>query len=396
MKKRVLFYCQSLLGIGHFIRSRELIIALRDFEVCFVYGGEIVPGFEFPDGVKVVYLPAVKSDEAFSDLHVVDGVLTLEEVKSQRKAILLNTFDLFAPDALIIELFPFGRKHLSFELLPLLEHARAVNPAIKVICSLRDILVSRADQVRYESKVCELMNQYFDLLLIHADPQWQRLEESFGSVEQINCAIQYTGYVARQPHSVPDNQANEMAKPPPLILVSIGGGRVGHELVECAIAASSILAIPHLMHIITGPHIPGEELNRLQNQAAGSPQVTIQHYTTDFMTWLQRSDLSISLAGYNTCMDILSVGARALLYPFTGQKNDEQTKRALKLNQAGLVELLAVQSLTPQLLALEVERCLMLPRRVRSRVIDLSGAERTAQLLADLLENKLSNEAESL
>lgn len=396
MKKRVLFYCQSLLGIGHFIRSRELIIALRDFDVCFVYGGEIVPGFEFPAGVEVVYLPAVKSDEAFSDLHVVDSALSLEEVKAQRKATLLTTFDRFAPDALIIELFPFGRKHLSFELLPLLEHARTANPCLKVVCSLRDILVSRADQVRYEARVCDLMNQYFDLLLIHADPRWQQLEETFGSVSEINCAIRYTGYVARQRQIVPDNATDKVAESPPLILVSIGGGRVGHELIECAIAASQHLTMPHRMHVIAGPHIPAEQLGGLRHQAANYSQVTIQHYTTDFLAWLLRADLSISLAGYNTCMDILSVSARALVHPFTGQNNDEQTRRALKLSQAGLVELLSVQPLTPEYLASEIERCLLTPRRIPKQTIDLKGAERAARLLADLLEGGAANEADGV
>ena len=80
-----MFYCQSLLGIGHFIRSRELLFALRDFEVCFLYGGEAVPGFDWPDWVNVIYLPALRSDTAFEQLYVVGGQGSLEEVKARRK-----------------------------------------------------------------------------------------------------------------------------------------------------------------------------------------------------------------------------------------------------------------------------------------------------------------------
>src|SRR5262245_25625413 len=167
MKKRALFYCQSLLGIGHFIRSREIMLALKEFDVCFLYGGEAVPGFELPTWVEVVYLPALKSDETFQVLQVVDGALSLEETKARREAIILSTFDRFEPDVLIIELFPFGRKKFSFELLPLIQHARATRRTVKVVCSLRDILVRKRDQARYESEVCALMNQYFDLLLVH-------------------------------------------------------------------------------------------------------------------------------------------------------------------------------------------------------------------------------------
>src|SRR6476659_1541564 len=132
MKKRVLFYCQSWLGIGHFIMGRELLCALRDFEVCFLYGGEVVPGFELPEWVEVVYLPALRSDAAFEKLYVVDSQESLPEVKARRKELLLATFDRFAPDILLIELFPFGRKKFNFELLPLLSHARTTRPDTKI------------------------------------------------------------------------------------------------------------------------------------------------------------------------------------------------------------------------------------------------------------------------
>lgn len=399
MKKKLLFYCQSLLGIGHFIRSRELVLALRDFDVCFVYGGEFVPGFELPAEVEVVYLSALKSDEAFSALHVVDGALSLEGTQAQRKAILLSTFDRFAPDILVIELFPFGRKHLSFELMPLLEHARATRPQIKVVCSLRDILVRRRNQASYEAEVCALMNQYFDLLLIHADPQWQRLEETFASLPQITCALSYTGYVARQPQAEVDERAGKGDSAAPLILVSIGGGRVGHELIECALAAERRLTVPHSMHVIAGPHIPKEQLRRIEQQAADQPNVTIQHYATELLSWMERADLSISLAGYNTCMEILSAGVRALVYPFTGHGNDEQTLRASKLQASGLIRRLDPQNLNPEFLAAEIERSLALPRPTSARAIDLQGAANTARLLAQWLEalrcqDEESNEAD--
>ncbi|MFN7999860.1 MAG: hypothetical protein U0X75_02455 [Acidobacteriota bacterium] len=90
------------------------------------------------------------------------------------------------------------------------------------------------------------MNQYFDLLLIHADPQWQRLEETFASVSEIRCAVAYTGYVARQSLHRRDNQEVKDKQEPALLVVSIGGGRVGHELIDCAIeAATSFVAVSH-------------------------------------------------------------------------------------------------------------------------------------------------------
>lgn len=380
MKKRVLFYCQSLLGIGHFIRSRELLFALRDFEVCFLYGGEAVPGFNWPDWVEVVYLPALRSDTAFENLYVVGSQTSLEEVQAQRKELLLATFDRFSPDILLIELFPFGRKKFNFELLPLLKRARETRPELKIVCSLRDILVRRASQAKYEAEVCQRMNQFFDLLLVHADPRVQLLEETFGSVAQLRCQIRYTGYVAQPPQlSSATKDATE-----PLILVSIGGGRVGHELIDCALAASPLLPFAHRLQIFTGPHIPEDQFARLQTLAAALPNAELQHHTTKFPAWLRQSALSISMAGYNTCMDILAAQARSLVYPFTEHDNDEQTRRARKLEQLGFVTMLEPERLSPEFLASEITRLLIATTAPPTPPIDLRGADRTAELLTEL------------
>lgn len=385
MKKRVLFYCQSVLGIGHFIRSRELVLALRDFEVCFVYGGEVVPGHELPAEVEMIHLPALISDEAFRALHAPDGESDPEEVKTRRREMLLAAFDRFRPDALIIELFPFGRKQFSFELLPLLERARANRPQTKVVCSLRDILVRRHDQDRYEERVCEWMNRYFDMLLIHSDPQWQRLEETFESLEKIDCRIEYTGYVARR--FDPGAEAESGCEPlaPPLILASLGGGRVGHELIDAVLAAEPHLTSPHRLHIVAGAHVPEPVYRRFERQAAHLPQVTLERHTPAFPALLHRAALSISLAGYNTCMDLLSARVPALVYPFTGAGDDEQERRARRLEQHGLVRVLDARRLDPASLAAEIERGLALPRIAPPSSLQMNGAERSARLLAELL-----------
>src|SRR5262245_11804046 len=292
MKKRVLFYCQSLLGIGHYIRSRELLFALRDFDVRFLYGGEFVPGFELPAWVEVVYLPAIKSDARFQQLYVVDSPESLPEIQARRTGLLRDAFDRFAPDVLLIELFPFGRWKFNFELLPLLDRARSTRPDIKIVCSLRDILVRRPDQARYESEVCALMNQYFDLLLIHADPRLQRLEETFGSVAGIDCPIRYTGYVAQPPRDRPEARDGNDS----LLLVSIGGGRVGSELIDCVLDADTRLVTRRRLHILTGPHMPAERFQSLQQRAAGRSHITLQRHKTEFLTWLRPAGHSISIA----------------------------------------------------------------------------------------------------
>src|SRR5207249_4068055 len=111
--KKIMFYCQHILGMGHLMRSMALVEGLKDFQVCFVNGGEMIPGFEFPSTVSVVHLPALKSDADFRHIETVSGQ-NLAETETARTQCLLDEFERFQPDALIIELFPFGRKKFGF------------------------------------------------------------------------------------------------------------------------------------------------------------------------------------------------------------------------------------------------------------------------------------------
>ena len=349
--KKVMFYCQHILGMGHLVRSREIVRGLLpEYQVCFINGGEVIKEFPFPAEVEVVNIPAVKTNTEFQGLQPVDTSLSLDEVKAMRLDKLMAVFDEFQPDLLIIELFPFGRRSFSFELIPLVEKAKA--SGTKIVSSLRDIVVTKQNQERHEEKVCRLMNQYFDMLLIHGDRQFVKLEESFSRVSDLNCQVHYTGYVT-QP--VPEIQEeNKLSLPKkPMILASVGGGRFGHELLRCLAQAALILeqALPHHIQMFTGPFMPEEVFKELQETVAGRTNITIDRYTSQFLAYMQQADLSISMSGYNTTMNILSTGVRAMILPFTGNNDQEQTIRAKKLEKLGRVKAISPDDLQPEKLA---------------------------------------------
>lgn len=146
-----------------------------------------------------------------------------------------------------------------------------------MICSLRDIVVTKQDQAKHEQKVCQLMNRYFDLLLVHGDPRFQPLEQTFSRVADLTCPVHYTGYVVQQPPPAPP-----AALPAgPLIVTSIGGGRFGHELIASTIGASGILQerLPHRFAIFCGPFMPEDTFERFQLLATSLPRTTVERYT---------------------------------------------------------------------------------------------------------------------
>lgn len=378
--KRVLFYCQHVLGMGHLVRSIEVVRGLDDFEVCFLNGGELVSGVDLPANVRVINLPVLQSDEEFREIHAASGE-DLEQVKTRRAAMLLETVADFRPDIVVIELFPFGRRKFAFELIPMLDEIRSHHTA-KIVCSLRDIVVSKQDRERYESKVRAILDKYFDLVLVHSDPEFQRLDESFLSAAEIRCAVQYTGFVVRRPEH--RQTAAESHSGTARIVASIGGGRVGSELLEAVMAASAQLepSLPHEVEIFTGPFLPEERFAELSGMAANQPSITLARFTPSLPLRLQQADLSISMAGYNTCMDVVVAGVPALLYPFTGGQNEEQTTRARKLQALGAAAMLDSDDLNAERLARKILSGLA--SKTSKIALDIDGVRKTAALLRNL------------
>lgn len=385
--KKLMFYCQHILGMGHLIRSMEIVRGLTDdFEVCFINGGEIVQGFQVPPSVQVINLPAIKTDTEFRELRAVDENLTIEAVQTLRQQQLLSALNAFQPDVLMIELFPFGRRRFSFELIPLVESARAQNA--KVVCSLRDIVVTKQDQTRHEAKICRLINQYFDQLLIHGDPSLHPLDESFSRINDLDCEVHYTGYVVQRPENNQLTIADQitLGKENPMILVSVGGGRFGHELLDCVVESAELLEheLPHSIQLFTGPFMPKEKFWELKYAAQDRTNLHVRRYTPNLLAYMAQADLSISMAGYNTTMNILTTGVRAMMLPFTGNDDKEQTMRVERLAQLGRVRRLHPEDLVPERFANAVLAQIQHPPTQLS--IDLDGVKQTAQFVTALLQ----------
>lgn len=382
--KRLMFYCQHILGMGHLVRSMEIVRGLTpDFQICFINGGEIIPEFEIPAGVEVVNLPAIKTDAEFQELQLVDTDLDFAQVQERRCQQLLQVFAQFQPDILMIELFPFGRRKFSFELIPLLEAVKDQGRKTQVVCSLRDIVVTKQNQAKHEQKVCQLINQYFDLVLVHGDPQFQPLETSFTRLADLACPVSYTGYVV-QPLP-PEKAAEKLNLPQPLILASVGGGRFGHDLLEAVVATAPRLAnqIPHTFQVFTGPFFPEEAFQQLQAQAEEMTNLRLARYTPDLLSYMQQADLSISMSGYNTTLNILTTGVRAMTMAFTGNQDQEQTIRAERLAELGVISLIQPEELAPEKFAEKIKACLQSsPTPIQ---FDFAGVSKTSQILHQLV-----------
>lgn len=373
--KRAFFYVQHLLGIGHIARASRIANAMANdgFDVTVVTGGLPVPGFP-AEGLKTIALPpVVASNAGFSGLADADGNPATEAFLASRRDMLLSAFRETTPDAVIIEAFPFGRRQMRFELLPLLDAIASVNPRPKLFSSVRDILQENRKPGRDEETV-KLVKDHFDAVLVHGDPDFVRLEDTFPLTADIADKVRYTGLVAPPPASDPTERFD--------IIASAGGGAVGLDLIRAARDAASSLPVSYRWLLISGPILPERDFAMLQHEAPAN--VTLVRFRKDFPSLLKGAKVSISQAGYNTVGDLLRTDCRAILIPFVAGGETEQTVRAERLKAMGLASILPETGLTAEHLASAVSEALARAPR-QAAALDLAGAETTAAIIRSML-----------
>lgn len=379
---RVLLYVQHLLGIGHLKRAATLARALdaAGLEVTLASGGFEVPGL-MPTEIRTIQLPpAAVLDHGFKVLVDETGKPIEDAWRRRRREALLRAWRAVDPHVLLIELFPFGRRQMRFELLPLLEAARSAAHPRLIVSSVRDVLGGGQRNPARQDEMLALFEQYFDHLLVHGDPRLISFEHTFRHAARIADRLHYTGYVVEAPvSSGEDSRAGEGE-----VIVSAGGGAVGQTLLETAVHARPFTRFAHrTWRLLTGINAGNAQYDSLAALAArsGDGHVIVERVRPDFTRMLANCLISVSQAGYNSIMEILQAGTRAVAVPWAGGAETEQTLRARLLAKRGLIELVEQDALSARTLAAAIDRAAQRPRG-SAQSVDLGGAHRSAALIA--------------
>lgn len=375
---RVFFYVQHLLGIGHIARASRVAGALAadGFDVTMVTGGTPVPGFP-GEGIRHIELPPIAvSDGSFSGLVDTAGEPVDDNFKDNRTGMLLGAYHGARPDIVLIEAFPFGRRQVRFELMPLLSAIEHSMERPLVMTSLRDILQERAKPGRDEETIT-LVKKHFDAVLVHGDPKFVRLEDTFPLADKISQRVIYTGLVAPAKPSLPQDRFD--------VVVSAGGGAVGSTLIRAALDAAPDIGRVKSWCLITGPNMPKADFEEISARAGDG--ISVFRFRKDFASLLSGARLSISQAGYNTVCDILQAKCRSLLIPFAAGGETEQGARASRLAKLGLAHVLEESAISPVSMAQAIDAALDLPEPDNIG-LDLDGARGTAKILRRLYEER--------
>ncbi len=378
---RVLIHVQHLLGIGHLRRAALLArgLAAAGLDVVVASGGMPVPRLDIGAARLVQLPPARSADETFKILLDEDDRPIDDAWRARRRDRLLALYEETQPDALVLEMFPFGRRALRFELIPLLDRARATTPRPKVFGSVRDILIHRPRADR-EAEFLETVRTRFDRILVHGDPRLLALDATFPLAREIAGKLAYTGYLVEAPAA--RGSADGPGKDE--VLVSVGGGAVGEDLLRIAVAARPLTVLKDTTwRLLLGGNLPPSLMGELK--ALAPADVVVEPARPDFVEMLGRCRLSISQAGYNTLMELMAVGSRGVVVPFARGAETEQTQRAELLASRGLVDTVAEAGLTPERLAEAVNRAAARPKMTPG-AIDLGGLAKSVALIRDAID----------
>jgi predicted glycosyltransferase len=295
------------------------------------------------------------------------GLAPSPALMDARRAAVLRSFEAFAPDCVITETFPFGRRLLQAELTALVDRVKNSGRRVMLVSSVRDVVQRPRKGSRAEAMVA-FAAQNYDAVLVHSDPSVMEVEASFPEMSLVRPLVRYTGYVCRGVRaSQPERHE---------VLVSAGGGAVGKRLipiVEEARQHSTLKDRPWT--IVMGPLSDGA--------VSSSDGVTRVRSLPDFPLRLAHAAVSVSQAGYNTLTETLIARTPSVVVPFETDREQEQITRARGFAARGLVELVREADLTPQLLALAIDRAYA--TGMADHAINLDGQQGTVSALRDIL-----------
>jgi predicted glycosyltransferase len=373
---KVYFPVESLTGLGHFNRTgklvREMVKAGMDVTVA---SGSFVDPQRFFAGADCRKVPqiAFRSDGKFYILES-DGARTLQPEfneaarRESRTQAHLDNVTSIDPNVVITEFWPFDRGNLDQEMKAVLDASKeAVKKGLRLV-SVRDVLDTPYDidkkkdpdverrHAERQTWAIEMINENFDAVLVHGDPNFIPLSETCPAAANIKVPVIYTGYVI---DDLPKRTVRAGDREVPIV-VSCGSGVDGHELVYSFLTAwqwliegkdsspEAAAMLNHPVHIVCGPRFDPKAFTQVKEWAEYlqdnyGTEIRVDAYRDDFTSVLANAAFSVSLAGYNTTLETLAMGVPALLVPKYGfvqgqlRFSTEQLYRLERLHEKGFV-----------------------------------------------------------
>ena len=363
---RIAFLSTHLSGTGHLVRTLALARAAAEAgaTVRVISGGRPLAHVE-TDDIELLQIPSLSvPDFDYANPRGPDGAPAGEALFAERVRGIEAAITGFAPDVVVTETWPFGRRRLAHEF----EAALAAAPDAARACSVRDVPEPPATTGRLKETAARL--EAFDAVLVHGDPEVIPLSASWPLPAALEPRIHHTGYVG---HGVRSGSAKGT-----WILVAGGGGGLGRGMMEVALNAGA--QSPRIWHMIVGGETADQEAADFTFPNHG---VFAHPPVPNYRRLLAATACSVSLCGYNTVMDLAACTTPGVIVPFEAHGQREQRLRADALAARMSLAVRPLEGLTPEALNQAVEAVIAAGERPPV-TIDTAGAARSAEILMNL------------
>jgi len=381
MSRKFLLYSHDTYGLGHLRRNTTIAAALtaegNNAEVLLVSGSPRSASFPLPPRTDVVQLPSVTKSSAGS---YVPRRLTgdISSVVELRAAVIDSTVAAYRPDVMLVDHSPAG---VNGELRPCLARLSSDPDRPRLVLGLRDIIDEPAKvAAQWSSEGLWEVLDHYDEIVVYGDAAVCSTATELGLAERCAAPVTHVGYTA--PQCGTNRRAIQRRADLPLVVVTVGGGGDGFDLCARYLEFVSHWNSPTFRSVVvTGPLMSARRRRELRCVAAKiHAEVEVVELDLDLRQLLADASAVISMAGYNTVVELLALGTPTLLVPRSFPRQ-EQLLRAQRLAGVSQMDWCPLDKLSTERLARFISGAAVAPRRAST--LDLQGAVNVSNLLLE-------------
>lgn len=382
--KKVLFYSHDTMGLGHIRRTQKIANHLAGDGVAILIICSSPKFADFPSepGIEYIKLPGFTKlrTGAYRPRNLDIGLNSFVKL---RKNLILSAVQSFRPDVFVVDKEPLGVKG---ELRPSLEFIRDFLPNCHKICGLRDIL-DEPELIHKEWQrrgSAQALVEFFDSVLVYGQKDIYDSVVEYQFDPQIAQKTHFMGYIL-DPNALHQARATQLKTELPLVTLSLGGGEDGEEYLSVFVSMleqyESKIGFESL--IVTGPFLSANRFQFLKNRMKHRSSVRILDFIPDINKYFQVSDVLVTMGGYNTFTEFLSLRKRAIVLPRVVPRK-EQLIRAQIFSKLGQCDYLHPDELSAKTLFDKIDSQLKGSRSVERLKLE-DGLSNTSHFIKNRL-----------
>lgn len=381
---RVLLYSHDTFGLGHIRRTQKIANALAapGRSILVACASPKASAFSSRPGIEHLNLPgfAKQADGEYLPRNL---FIPGSQFVNLRASLLLSAVRSFNPDLVLVDKEPLG---VRGELLPALEHLRAHARGTRVVCGFRDILDEPEAVAREwrERDTLHALRTCYDQIVVYGEREVYDFAREYALPDDLASRLNYVGYVNAERNLDNEELPFRFDARRPVVTLTLGGGGDGGELMDGFLDAWAAVEDPGFHAVLlTGPFAPPSLLRKARRLAEARPGLESADFVSNTRALFARSDLVVSMGGYNTMCELAALRKRPLIVPRVTPRR-EQLLRARAFGRLGLCDWLEPEAVDGAALLAAV-RGRLSARSADAPEFSARGLERLGSLLEEAL-----------